>query len=74
MSGTLTPQHNLLLAALPAASQNRLFPHLKRVSFPLGKVLYESAHIAEGIFSNGFNRVAAVCHGGWCLGRNFVGG
>ena len=33
---------NKLLAALPAAAQQELFPHMKLVDFPLGKVLYES--------------------------------
>ena len=50
MSETLTPQHNLLLASLPEASQNRLFPHLKRVSLPLGKVLYESGHTSQKVY------------------------
>ena len=50
MSGTLTPQHNLLLASLSAASQNRLFPHLKRASLPLGKILYESGHSLQKVY------------------------
>ena len=33
---------NSLLAALPADVQQRLFPHMKLVDLPLGKVLYES--------------------------------
>ncbi len=33
---------NHLLAALPAASQARIYPHVKRVPMPLGKVIYES--------------------------------
>lgn len=36
------PLQNHLLAALPAETQDRLFPHLKLVKLPLGKVLYES--------------------------------
>lgn len=36
------PTHNQLLAALPAAEQQRLFPQLEPVPMPLGKVLYES--------------------------------
>lgn len=37
-----SPTHNYLLAALPAAEQQRLFPQLEPVPMPLGKVLYES--------------------------------
>ncbi len=33
---------NHLLAALPAEARERLFPHIKVVDLPLGKVLYES--------------------------------
>ena len=36
-----TPQDNRLLAALSAAERERLYPHLKLVAMPLGKVLYE---------------------------------
>jgi CRP-like cAMP-binding protein len=32
----------MLLAALPAEARQRLFPHMKLVDLPLGKVLYES--------------------------------
>ena len=35
-----SPLHNCLLAALPADSRKRVFPHLKRVTLPLGKELY----------------------------------
>ena len=36
------PRDNYILDALPAAERERLFPHLKLVEMPLGKVLYES--------------------------------
>ena len=36
------PQQNRLLAVLPAADQERLFPKLELVPLPLGDVLYES--------------------------------
>lgn len=36
------PQDNRLLGTLPEDVQHRLFPHLERVSLPLGTVLYES--------------------------------
>jgi CRP-like cAMP-binding protein len=37
-----TPRHNQLLAALPAAAQDRIFSYLQELSLPLGKALYES--------------------------------
>ncbi|GHA12743.1 Crp/Fnr family transcriptional regulator [Oceanisphaera arctica] len=37
-----TPMQNRLLAALPNAVQQRLFPYLEPMSLPLGEVLYES--------------------------------
>ena len=45
MSETPTPQHNHLLAALPAEIQHRLFPNLELVSLQLGEVLCESGDI-----------------------------
>ena len=42
MSVARPSQENLLLAALPAAVRERLAPDLKRVTLPLGRVLYES--------------------------------
>jgi CRP-like cAMP-binding protein len=50
MSEMPTPQHNHLLAALPADVQQRLFPHLERVSLPLGKVLYESGDALRHVY------------------------
>ena len=41
MTSPLGPRQNRLLAALPEADYGRLFPHLERVSMPLGEVLYE---------------------------------
>ncbi len=37
-----SPLHNRLLAALPEEAQQRIFPRLQCVPFPLGRVLYES--------------------------------
>jgi CRP-like cAMP-binding protein len=37
-----SPRQNHLLAALPAAAQDRIFSHLQMQSLPLGKALYES--------------------------------
>jgi CRP-like cAMP-binding protein len=45
-----SPLQNQLLAALPAAAQERLFPHLKRVRLPLGEVLYESGDTLQQVF------------------------
>jgi hypothetical protein len=39
------PSQNHLLAALSAAERERVFPHLRLVSLPLGKVLYESGDL-----------------------------
>ncbi|MDT8322123.1 MAG: Crp/Fnr family transcriptional regulator [Xanthomonadales bacterium] len=36
------PLQNRLLAALPEEARERLFPHMKSVDLPLGKVLFES--------------------------------
>jgi len=36
------PGQNRLLAVLPAADQERLFPELELMPMPLGEVLYES--------------------------------
>jgi CRP-like cAMP-binding protein len=44
------PQQNHLLAALPAAAQDRLFPYLKQKSLPLGKVLYESGGTLRQVY------------------------
>ena len=42
MPGTPDPQQNHILDALPQPERERLFPHLRLVNLPLGKVLYES--------------------------------
>ncbi|MGQ0700013.1 MAG: Crp/Fnr family transcriptional regulator [Panacagrimonas sp.] len=50
MSNIPTPQHNHLLAALPAEIQARLLPHLELVSLELGKVLYESGDALRHVY------------------------
>lgn len=50
MPGTPYPQQNRILDALPPAERERLFPHLKRVAMPLGKVLYESGDTLRNIY------------------------
>jgi CRP-like cAMP-binding protein len=42
MSGSPRPEQNHILDALPPPERERLFPYLKLVVLPLGKVLYES--------------------------------
>lgn len=42
MSKSVSPEDNLLIAALPQDVRGRLIPHLELVNLPLGKVLYES--------------------------------
>jgi CRP-like cAMP-binding protein len=45
-----SPGQNHLLAALPAAERERIFPHLRLVSLPLGKVLYESGDLMHHVY------------------------
>ncbi len=45
-----SPLHNHLLAALPVAEQELLFPHLHPVEMPLGKVLYESGDALRYVY------------------------
>jgi CRP-like cAMP-binding protein len=44
------PQQNHLLAALPTDEQARVFPYLKKISLPLGKVLYEPGGILRQVY------------------------
>jgi CRP-like cAMP-binding protein len=50
MAGMLPPSHNRILAALPPADRERLFPHLDLVTLPLGKVLYEPGDMLRHIY------------------------
>jgi len=50
MSEEPTPQHNHVLAALPAEVQARVFPELEPVSLPLGKVLYDSGDALRHVY------------------------
>jgi CRP-like cAMP-binding protein len=50
MSPTFAPQQNHLLAALSPPEQERLYPHLKLVPMPLGKVLYESGDLLRHVY------------------------
>jgi CRP-like cAMP-binding protein len=50
MSGAPRPEQNHILDALPPAERERLFPYLKLVALPLGKVLYESGDRLQHIY------------------------
>jgi CRP-like cAMP-binding protein len=50
MAGTSHPQQNHILAALPQPERARVFPYLKLVTLPLGKVLYESGDSLRHIY------------------------
>jgi CRP-like cAMP-binding protein len=44
------PERNQILKALPPDERARLFPHLKLVSLPFGRVLYESGAVLRHIY------------------------
>jgi CRP-like cAMP-binding protein len=44
------PSVNRLLNALPQASKDRIFPQLKLINLPLGKVIYESGQSAANVY------------------------
>jgi len=50
MAGTSRPEQNHILDWLPPAERERLFPYLKLVALPLGKVLYESGDRLQHIY------------------------
>jgi CRP-like cAMP-binding protein len=50
MPESQTPQHNRLLAALPAEVQLRLLPHLALTPLPLGRVLYEPGDVMRHVY------------------------
>jgi len=50
MPGTPDPQQNHILDALPQPERERLFPHLRLVNLPLGRVLYESGDTLRHIY------------------------
>jgi CRP-like cAMP-binding protein len=50
MPTSQTPQRNHLLAALSKAGCDRIYPHLKLVPMPLGKVLYESGDALQHVY------------------------
>jgi CRP-like cAMP-binding protein len=49
-AATPTLQQNHLLDAMPRETQDRLFPHMKLVDLPLGKVLYESGDALHNVY------------------------
>jgi CRP-like cAMP-binding protein len=46
----LPPTHNRLLNLLSREARERLFPHLKAITLPLGKVLYESGDVLQTVY------------------------
>src|SRR3984957_380809 len=50
MPGTPDPRQNHILDALPRREREPLFPHLRLVNLPLGKVLYESGDTLRHIY------------------------
>ena len=44
------PQHNHLLAALSQAERERIYPQLRLVEMPLGKVLYEAGDVMRHVY------------------------
>jgi CRP-like cAMP-binding protein len=48
--GPHDPQHNHLLAALPPAARERIYPQLQLVEMPLGKVLYEPGDLLRHVY------------------------
>ena len=50
MNAPQDPRQNHILGALPPLERERLFPHLKLVSLPLGKVVYESGAALRHIY------------------------
>ena len=44
------PQRNLLLARLAPEERERIYPHLRLTSMPLGKVLYESGGTLDSVY------------------------
>ena len=50
MSAVPAPKQNQILAVLPAADYQRLFPHLDLIELPLGRPLYESGGHLEHVY------------------------
>src|SRR5579864_8440474 len=50
MAGCHDKQQNHLLAALSPAERERIYPHLRLVPMPLGKVLYESGDVLRHVY------------------------
>jgi hypothetical protein len=50
------PKRNHILNALPGEERERLFPHLRLVEVPLGKVLYESGGLLRHVYFQIFSQ------------------
>jgi CRP-like cAMP-binding protein len=48
--GSHDPLQNHLLAALPPEERERVYPHLRLATMPLGKVLYESGDVQHHVY------------------------
>jgi CRP-like cAMP-binding protein len=72
---TITPLDNQILNALPEVERARLFPHLKLVHLPLGKVLSESGAALRHIYfpTNSIVSLLYVMQNGACAEIAVVG-
>jgi hypothetical protein len=50
MPASHDPAQNHLLAALSPAERERIFPYLRLVPMPLGRVLYESGDVLRHVY------------------------
>ena len=50
MQGGSHPRQNKLLAAVTASESERIYPHLKLVSMPLGKIVFESGNVQRYVY------------------------
>lgn len=50
MQGTAPPEQNHILAALPLAERERVFPHLKLTKLQLGAVLYDAGDTLRHVY------------------------
>jgi hypothetical protein len=50
MPGSNGPEQNHLLAALPPAERERVYPHLQLAPMPLGKVVYEPGVVLRHVY------------------------
>ena len=70
------PTHGKIsvLEALPQLERERLFPHLKLLTLPLGDVLYESGDTLRHIYFPTDSIVSLLYVSGWCIAEIAVVG